>query len=354
MRIVTFLLLTLVFSTSMFAQKRKKKPPKPVKIDTLVKTDPTNPTIKHLTILKNEVKTTTGTLLGEQKEGVWKTYHRNGQLANLSEYRNGELIGVSIDFSEKGVSTGQVNHQFANDTVTVTDKQNPDLQNITIYGELGKLLQTGSTLKGEKTGVWRDFRANGNITKAVSFIEGKENGDSYVFDKNGGIREKANYIDGLLSGLKITYKSVGKNRKKVYFPVRKERFKEGKLDGETMAYYKKDKPQEVTSYVKGKKHGSSKWYYKSGELLSDSEYDKGVLTGVLNTYYKNGQVKTTGKYRNNKPHDEYKSFYEDGVLESDGKYIEGKKDGKWTYYNKEEKAVKREWYENGKMTKVKE
>ncbi len=355
MRIFIFLLLPFLLSTSTYAQKRKKKKaPKPVKIDTMRAIDILNPNLEKIVIWKNEVKAQEGTLLNGKKEGVWKTFHKNEKLSNLSEYHEGELVGVSIDFSDKGIGTKQINHQFANDTVIVQDKANPALQHYTIYGKTGDLLQTGSTLKGEKTGVWKDFHPKGNVAKMVTYLENKENGEAYVFDKEGGIVEEMSYQNGLLSGKKISYMTAGKNNRKLYTPLLEEHYKAGKLDGELIKYQKKGQPQEVSNYKNGEKHGTSKWYYESGELLSVFEYQNGVLTGKSNTYYKSGEVKTIANYRNSKLHDEYQTFHENGVLKTEGNYEEGNKEGKWIHYDEDAKKVKTEWYKNGELTKTKD
>lgn len=354
MRTFVFLFLGLFLTTSLFAQKRKSNSKKKVvKIDTLRQVDAVNPAIEYIVLKKKEVKIGEGMFLDGQKEGFWRKFHANGRLSNLSEYRKGELVGVSMDFSDKGMMTKQINHQFANDTIVLQDKQNVDLQHYTIYGDVGQLLQTGSKLKGKKMDIWRDFYPDGTAAKMTTYSGDIENGKMYVFDKNGGIEEEMMYEKGLLSGQKLTYNVGGKGKKKMYFVSLEENYKDGKLDGVMTKYKGKDKPQEISNYKNGVKHGTSKWFYDSGELLSDFEYVNGVLVGKSNAYYQNGKVKTIATYQNNKLHDVYQSFHKNGELEAEGKYIEGEKDGKWVYYDKEGKVEKTKWYEKGELKKEK-
>ncbi|MEZ4887552.1 MAG: hypothetical protein R3E32_22660 [Chitinophagales bacterium] len=355
MRTLLFLLLSLAFSTTTFAQKGKPKAKKqPVKVDTLVTVDAANAQIKHLTILKNNVKSSSGDLVNGNRESFWKSYHKNGAIASLSEYRKDVLVGVSVDFDERGMREKQVNHQFVNDTVIVQDEQIPALQHYTIYDKAGQLSQTGSMLNKQKTGVWREFSPNGSVSQMTAYQNNEKNGADYIFDEKGGIKEEANYEKGLLSGQKITYVLVGKGKNHTYRPLIEESYKAGKLDGEFTQYHKNGKTQEVSNYRNGVKHGASKWYYETGNILSDFEYNNGALEGKSNTYHNNGKVKTASNYKNSKLNGSYQSYYPDGKLEKEGTYDNGEKDGKWVYYNKEEKVAKTEWYEKGELTKTKE
>ncbi len=351
MRIFIFLFIGLFLCTSVSAQKHKKKAP--AKMDTLVTVHAKNPKIKHLTILKNDIKESTGMVVNDQKEGFWNTYHKGGEVSSLSEYRKGKLIGVTVNFSKAGIGVSQVNHQFVNDTIVQQDAVIPNLQHYTIYNDIGWLSQTGDMLEGQKTGVWRDFHPNGNVAKMTTYKEDKRNGISYVFDLDGGIEEEASYENEQLSGRKITYMLMGKGKNRSYRPLMDESYKAGKLDGELRKYTTLGKLQEVSNYRNGIKHGVSKWYHDANRILSEFEYVNGVLGGPSKSYHKNGKLSKESSYKENKLDGTYKSYYSNGELESEGKYILGKKDGKWTYYDKKGEVTEQEWYKDGELEKSK-
>ncbi|MFK7906636.1 MAG: toxin-antitoxin system YwqK family antitoxin, partial [Chitinophagales bacterium] len=342
MRIFLFLFIGLLCCTSVSAQKRKKKkkPKAPARMDTLVTADAYNPNIKHLTILKNDIKESTGKVVNDQKEGFWKTYHKGGEMSSLSEYRNGKLIGMTVNFNSAGKGVSQVNHPFVNDTTVTQDELIPNLQHYTIYNDIGWLSQTGDMLEGQKTGVWRDFHPNGNVAKMTTYKGDKRNGITYIFDLDGGIEQEISYENEQLSGRKITYMLMGKGKNRSYRPLMDESYKAGKLDGELKKYTTVGKLQEISNYKTGIKHGSSKWYYAANRILSEFEYQNGILTGASKSYHKNGKLSKEANYKKSKLDGDFKSYHSNGKVESEGKYIIGEKDGKWSYYDKNGEVTK--------------
>ncbi|MGB1243254.1 MAG: toxin-antitoxin system YwqK family antitoxin [Chitinophagales bacterium] len=355
MRIFLFLFIGFFLCTSVSAQKRKKKKKTkaPAKMDTLATVDAKNSNIQYLTILKNDIKESTGKMVDNQKEGFWKTYHTGGEMSSLSEYQKGKLIGVTVNFNKDGKGISQINHQFVNDTIVKQDDLIPTLQHYTIYNDIGWLSQTGDMLDNQKTGVWRDFHPNGNVAKMTTYKGGKRNGITYIFDLDGGIEEETSYENEQLSGRKITYMLMGKGKNRSYRPFIDESYKNGILDGELRKYTTLGKLQEVSNYKNGIKHGSSKWYHNANSILSEFVYENGVLVGPSKSYHKNGKLSKEANYADSKLDGNFKSYHSNSKLESEGKYILGEKDGKWTYYDKKGSTTKQEWYKDGEIEKTK-
>src|SRR5690349_12117852 len=73
--------------------------------DTLRTVDPTNPNKEYISVynFKGTI-TAQGTLLNGKREGIWRAYaNGNGQLSQISEYRQGEVEGASVLFNTNGM-----------------------------------------------------------------------------------------------------------------------------------------------------------------------------------------------------------------------------------------------------------
>ena len=112
-----------------------------------------------------------------KRDGIWKKWYENGQLACEVNYNNGVLDGIAK-----------------------------------IYHENGKLEREVSFNANKEEGIIQAFFPSGKINATCSFKEGKENGTSYYYYENGQIRAKFNYLNGLRNGKCQSYFKNGKLR----------------------------------------------------------------------------------------------------------------------------------------------
>tara|TARA_B100000787_G_scaffold170052_1_gene163693 strand:- start:46791 stop:47312 length:522 start_codon:yes stop_codon:yes gene_type:complete len=104
------------------------------------------------------------------------------------------------------------------------------------------------------------------------------------------------------------YKSGKKYRegKALSLSVKGESFK-----GFVTYFYIDGSISKKEKYKEGVLNGPYKEYYPSGELKIDGVYDGGVKERVWKIYYKTGKIKTKGKYRNGEKVGEWTTFYRD-------------------------------------------
>lgn len=104
------------------------------------------------------------------------------------------------------------------------------------------------------------------------------------------------------------YKNGSKYRegKAEFMTVQKEKFR-----GFVTYYYKDGTVSKKEKYKNGYLDGPYKEYYPTGETKVDGVYNKGKRERVWKIYYKTGKIKTKGKYRNNEKVGEWTTFYRD-------------------------------------------
>ncbi len=104
------------------------------------------------------------------------------------------------------------------------------------------------------------------------------------------------------------YKNGSKYRegKALSLTVQNEVFK-----GFVTYFYNDGSVSKKEKYKDGFLDGPYKEYYPTGELKVDGVFDKGVRERAWKIYYKTGKIKTKGKYRNGKKVGEWTTFYRD-------------------------------------------
>src|SRR6187401_1268759 len=73
--------------------------------DTLRTVDPGNPNKEYISVynFKGNI-TAQGTMLNGKRDGLWRLYSNgNGQLSQVSEYKDGEISGANILFGTNGM-----------------------------------------------------------------------------------------------------------------------------------------------------------------------------------------------------------------------------------------------------------
>ncbi|HXP52567.1 MAG TPA: toxin-antitoxin system YwqK family antitoxin [Bacteroidia bacterium] len=96
------------------------------------------------------------------------------------------------------------------------------------------------------------------------------------------------------------------------------------INGVKKEYYKNGKLERETPYTNGKKNGTEKFYYESGELYSESPFTDDKANGVCKVYYKSGKLLSEAPYSNGIENGLDKSYYENGKLMEETPYVNGK------------------------------
>lgn len=115
-----------------------------------------------------------------------------------------------------------------------------------------------------KQGVWKEFWANGDLKKEVTYKNNKKQGlEINWYDEPDCVEKEAYYKDGLLDGPSISYT---KKCKKSLF----ETFKNGLKDGLELEYYSNGHIKAEGKYKKGNLEGYYRVYDKKGNFSFES------------------------------------------------------------------------------------
>ncbi len=212
------------------------------------------------------------------RDGTWTTYHSNGKIDQVSNWKSGKQNGAFTSKNEDGILTeesfytdGKLNGNLKlyNSKGTLIESSKLSLGklngNLKKYNDQGVLILDENYIDDKKNGLCREFYPNGTI-KAEAFCKNdKLNGNSKIFYENGKVEVDMTYKDNVPNGPAKNYYENGKI----------------KLDGQ---------------YVNGKIHGPSKIYYESGQLqlvgfVDTNSLFEGHLSGEVTNYNEDGSIK---------------------------------------------------------------
>jgi antitoxin component YwqK of YwqJK toxin-antitoxin module len=157
----------------------------------------------------------------------------------------------------------------------------------------------------QRTGVWKKYYPNKRIRYEGNFKNGKEVGVFKFYD-----------ITNSKQPVVI----------KTFF---EENYKEGKLNGAQLIYYKDGKVTEFAVYEDGLKQGVTSKYASNGNLIEEITYKKGKPNGLAKYFELDGSLKERGHYKDGKRIGSW-AYYLDGEIATD----EEKKKKKSTYVKK--------------------
>lgn len=189
------------------------------------------------------------------------------------------------------------------------------------YTEQGELEKTGNWNNGSKEGEWKEY-SNGSLIKKSTYKNNKKNGEELNYDEFGKLSKRSHFIDDEKTGAFELY-----DNERLKFSGN---YINGKEEGELKCYnedgigihkimnYKNGKfiDQMVGTSPNNKRNGE--WIYAREDvgIISTSTYKDDVKVGIEKTYWPDDFVYIT---------------------KSKGNYVNGKKDGRWKYFNEEEK-----------------
>lgn len=203
------------------------------------------------------------------------------------------------------------------------------------FGQEEKINQFDA--KGNRHGLWKGTHEKSKRPRYEgNFVNGKETGIFKYFDdtKAGTVIATRDFSKGDGSCYVIMYNQ--KSNKVSEGLLNKNKENEGEWK-----YYHQDSPQlmSVETFKNGKLSGKSIVYYKNGKTASETHYKDGIKEGIFKRYSEDGIVLEEIPYKNNQFSG--KVIYRDinGKVISEGIYEKGLKKGIWKFY------------ENGKLVK---
>lgn len=133
-----------------------------------------------------------GNIINGKKDGLWLSYHDNGQLDSKGEYKNGEMNGAWVYYHNNGILIGKGNwHKGKRDGLWER------------YYNNGRLWYKGQYNKGVQHGHWATYEHDGQLTEKGHYQNGKKEGAwvTYAYSLNGALDSKL--IDVFENGIKV-------------------------------------------------------------------------------------------------------------------------------------------------------
>lgn len=91
-------------------------------------------------------------------------------------------------------------------------------------------------------------------------------------------------------------------------------FRNGVLQGESMAWYKNGKLRRKGSYCKGQISGKWEFFNEQGKKTVEAHYKQNNLNGSYISLHRNGNIKEKGRYEKNRKAGQWDYFAENGQL----------------------------------------
>lgn len=339
------------------------------------------------------------------KQGEWKYYYTTGVVRLTEQYTNGKVTGevkkygtagqlqyaAKYDANEEMVERREYTHSGILTDVTVVKPKNEKVA--TSYHANGKE-ELSLTIRDQKVvdGQYKDYHANGTVSRDLQISGGKMNGPYKEYYDNGVVKESGTYLKGEKHGEFRTFNEDGK-------PAYVMNYEDGKLDGPYEEYDEKGNLSITGAYKNGRKNGISrfidkgreygiveykndapvsfrfveekgkvagedkgdlkalriyfangalrsdiplkdgafegeaKFYYSTGALREKTTYNGGLAEGWSIVYYKNGRISSKTYYVKDEKTGEYMGYHENGKLSTTGWMLNGSKEGKWQTYD---------------------
>ena len=147
------------------------------------------------------------------------------------------------------------------------------------------------------------------------------------FNDKGEIRKEEKYQNGEIQ------------EKKEWHPNgnewKKYKYKDGKLNGKCIEYYKNGEKSSIQYWLSGKKDSDWIYYYDNGKVKETFMYDMDIIHGKREKYFYSGQIHMRRNYKNGVMEGLYEEWRMRGLKKnrSRGKMKNGEMDGKWTYWH---------------------
>ncbi len=189
-----------------------------------------------------------------QKQGLWSAKHSNGKLRYKGEFKDNEPVGLFTYFDVHGNLNAEINNRG-------------DSADVTFFHLNKKMMAEGKYYQQQRSGVWKFYDIEEDISSQKYYVKGKENGPARVYYKDGRISRDCSYRNGVKHGQLTDY------------------FPEGKTKFEAV-------------FVDGNPDGKIKHFHTSGGVKIIGYYKIAVQEGTWTYFAPDGKVERYEVYRN--------------------------------------------------------
>ena len=299
-----------------------------------------------------------GPLVNGQQQDNWIYFYSKGQRSAEGKYNNGKKVGLWKYYHEDGTrntfedeDTGKITGFYPDNTKSVEyiQKDSKVEGEIVFYYPCGSVSEKRTHKDGKRWGKGQLFYQNGTVKSDFEYADGKLTNAWIDYDVYGKVKSKVPYKDGLVEGAKESYWPDGKIKER-------EMYVADEATGLSEGFYENGKPQYKGMNSKNLSKGEWLYYDRLGNLSERRWYNDEGKQDKETVYYSEGKMSARysyakgmivkGEYFNPSGKEiwsggsadgnfDAKHFYETGELLREGKYKAGRRDGKWTQYNRD-------------------
>jgi antitoxin component YwqK of YwqJK toxin-antitoxin module len=218
---------------------------------------------------KNGEKFKEGSFAKDQKNGTWQTWYENGTLLMKGDYKDGKEEGEWMNYWENGKLKNK------------TTFKNGLMDGVWLsYFPSGKTKLSGEYEENFKVGEWINYFDNGRVRDVMNYKIFKE---KYKVDY--GIMKDRVVLESMEHGYFASYSS------KDFQLTEAGEYKEGKKDGQWIAYFPGGrKPAVISNYKEGELNGIMQTFDRRGNLMQEVEYKDGLKHGRFIVYDRKGKI----------------------------------------------------------------
>jgi len=121
----------------------------------------------------------------EEKQGRYRIYHENGELALQMFYKNGKLQGEVKSYHQNGA--------LESIATTIADSYEGNFKN---WFATGTLQQEGTYINNHIEGNLKTYYPNGTLKEVVFFSKSVEDGPYILYHQNGKVKEEGYFLKG--------------------------------------------------------------------------------------------------------------------------------------------------------------
>ncbi len=189
-----------------------------------------------------------------------------------------------------------------------------------VKDDQGHIRYKGQFKDNQPIGKFTYYYPTGEPSSVMNFSDNGQKAECKMYHKNGNLMAVGRYIDRKKDSVWWFFNE----NKQV---LKKETYKNDKLDGEVVTYYPANPKEEkvlkfeVVHWKDGLYHGEWTQFFKDGKVKAHGFYKNGYLDGQVKWYYPSGAVETVGWYKHTLKNGFWKTFEPDGELKMKVYYL---------------------------------
>ena len=305
--------------------------------------------------------------------GLWKWFYEDGSLKEEGTFKNGLRNGIFKTYDRQGNLL--TIEKYVDDILQESAEEVARLEYRRDFWPDGKVKTEATYRQGLPEGIRREYDREGNITTSYVFRQGillaegvldaagLRQGFWKEFYPNGTIKSQGNYKDNLRIGVWEFYYPDGAIEQKGNFDskgnpdgrwvwfynggqvLREENYRQGKLDGLMTEYDQDGNVIAQGEYLDDLREGF--WRIKTAGFTEEGNYSEGMRNGVWKHYFADGTLAFEGGFREDLPNGPHISYYPNGRKSEEGNWLMGRRNGEWKLWNEDGSLILSILYING-------